>query len=120
MSALQFLRVVPQRVELREIALVEHDASFVGQFLHEREPRDELVRRISQRGLGVEAEFARRTGNLAYRTALGEYIATLAGDIETAAFGARPAIGAVAGFDGMPVEDEKDRPRRSNDRSRSR
>ena len=46
--------------------------------------------------------------------------ATLAGDIETAAFGARPAIGAVAGFDGMPVEDEKDRPRRSNDRSRSR
>lgn len=68
----------------------------------------------------LEAEFARRTGNLAYRTALGEYIATLAGDIETAAFGARPAIGAVAGFDGMPVEDEKDRPRRSNDRSRSR
>jgi hypothetical protein len=68
----------------------------------------------------LEAEFARRTGNLAYRTALGEYIAALAGDVETAAFGARPTIGAVAGFDGMPTEEPTDRPRRSNERTRAR
>lgn len=68
----------------------------------------------------LEAEFARRTGDLAYRTALTEYIAALAGDIETSAFGARPTVGAVPGFDGSPTEDASDRQRRSTEKPRAR
>lgn len=68
----------------------------------------------------LEAEFARRTGNRDYRKALSEYIAALADDIETAAFGPRATVGAVAGFDGAPLDDTDGQPRRSNERSRSR
>lgn len=68
----------------------------------------------------LEAEFARRTGDMAYRKALNEYISALAGDIETSAFGARPTIGAVPGFDGTPAEDAADRQRRSTEKPRAR
>jgi hypothetical protein len=68
----------------------------------------------------LEAEFARRTADLAYRKALAEYIAALAGDIETAAFGARPTVGAVSGLVEMPADEPTDRVRRSTDRPRAR
>jgi hypothetical protein len=57
---------------------------------------------------------------MAYRKALAEYISALAGDIETSAFGARPTIGAVPGFDGAPAEDAEDRQRRSTEKPRAR
>lgn len=68
----------------------------------------------------LEAEFARRTGNLAYRAALAEYGAGLAGDIETSAFGAPPVVAAVPGFDGAAESEPRDEPRRPADRPRSR
>ncbi|MEY3142498.1 MAG: hypothetical protein RLY21_991 [Planctomycetota bacterium] len=68
----------------------------------------------------LEAEFARRTGQTAYRAALSEYISTLAGDIETSAFGTRPAVGAVPGFDGTATEDATGRQRRSTEKPRAR
>jgi len=68
----------------------------------------------------LEAEFARRSGNLAYRAALAEYGAVLAGDIETSAFGAPPVVAAVPGFDGTAEAEPRDEPRRPGERPRSR
>ena len=54
----------------------------------------------------IESEFARRSGEPAVRTALAEYLALLARDIEQAAFGAPKAIAPIPGFDGTAPTQE--------------
>lgn len=62
----------------------------------------------------LEHEGARRRGDRSLEAALGDYLASLAADLERAAFGLDPVPGVIPGFDGsVPTEDEgRDRRRR--------
>ena len=53
----------------------------------------------------VESEFARRTGNGADQRALDGFMAELAAEIETRAFGPRRVVARVPGFDGTAREE---------------
>jgi hypothetical protein len=56
----------------------------------------------------LESEFARRTGDVALRDALSDFLASLAKDVFQSAFGSAPTIVGVPGFDGtQPVPDPK-------------
>lgn len=56
----------------------------------------------------LESEFARRTGDVALRDSLSDFLASLAKDVFQSAFGSAPTIVGVPGFDGtQPVPDPK-------------
>lgn len=71
----------------------------------------EWRRMLSLHRAMVESEFARRSGEPAMRTALAEYLARLARDIEQAAFGTPRVIAPIPGFDRDGAESRgSDRP----------
>ena len=70
----------------------------------------------------LELEFARRKSEQSQRTALEEYLARLAGDLQASAFGAPKPLAQVPGFDGKSAPgdtraDDKSKPRAGRSRS---